>query len=644
MLANKLHNYFDENKYLCIQIKTTDMDNVIKTLNDLSKIGLKDSDISEYLMSNLDLFIRCKPDTISKWRKEHSHSYDKNFDDILKTLIQLLKETEDKRKKESNSKKLSTLKNMFFDELKKCPTINLSTLSQRLRVKEDEILRFIVANPTIVFSLIDKDYVSTNDNGKLTYLVSKAYHYNANQIGINLFNEQNEDFDDFYNGGKDNKEEKETTLSNKSDDKGIFLGHSLSPYSESICLLYELGRFKRIAEIFKTKHKIFLTGADWAEYNNSVRQIDVPKDNLNSCLSFRDKLYKQMGIDYEIINAQYQYQGIDINKQSTEYATYSDFLEQATIMRHKNAEKQQMLNFIEQLCNRGTNFETLPNELQLLTFSIIDDKKNLYVIHTVKKHFDLLDYNTFFYTLQQRFAQHKYIGWTKIAVESEQKFDASFIKMENAEGNPFHFGAVYYKHYYFKKENDRPLNIIPYTFPSGRVWDDAKKEKSNNIPEAIKKAVSDIILIWDFENSKPSKIKKLIDGLDLTELAIQMSDLFSFCNSFFSIYQNHLKFWNDLKNILYNIDKGECYTSWEKCLNQQSLLNDFCDKFLTVWYDDVIIPYFFYPFLYIEQIKNENNLKIRETREKTLRDNFCAIINLILNSVHNKIQIEEWKK
>lgn len=404
-------------------------------------------------------------------------------------------------------------------------------------VEIDEFLQFLVSNPVIIFSYIDKEYLLIKDDNKEKHYVSKLYHFSSNK-DIDLFKESSEDFDDFYN-------ESHSIDFKKSE--GLILGHGLSPVSETICLLFELGRFKRIASIYELKKsKIFLTGPGWASYNRSAKELIPDEKKRKSILqkshAFREKLYDNLKIphntleDYNL-NAIPKHDNININtinKVAEEYEEYTLFLKSIDQNISSNdyaINKKAILDIIETLSkpsSREILKDKIPTELKLLSFSIFEDIKNLFIIHTIVKHFGSWDKDTFYYTLLQRYHQLSFNGWIKIAIESEKLFDASFTKLGKVDGiGETNLGALYHKHYFFKKGKDgMPLNVIPYTFPSGRVW--------NRNRNKLKDTINDVILLWDFEESRAPKLIQIISQIDLRQLAIQMSDLFSFCYYFFN--------------------------------------------------------------------------------------------------------------
>jgi hypothetical protein len=120
-----------------------------------------------------------------------------------------------------------------------------SFLANRCKVHPEDIEKLVVAFPVTIFCIINKrlfthdDYVSDllpiTDQTKYNPKTLKASNYNVNK--------------------------------KISEHNGLLLGHSISPYSEQLNLLLELGRFKRIQTVFKLPSKIIITNPEWGELN-----------------------------------------------------------------------------------------------------------------------------------------------------------------------------------------------------------------------------------------------------------------------------------------------------------------------------------------------------------------------------------------
>ncbi len=143
--------------------------------------------------------------------------------------------------------------------------------------------------------------------------------------------------------------------------------------------------------------------------------------------------------------------------------------------------------------------------------------------------------------------------------------------------------------------------------------------------------LSNAILLDDFKFEKEQeKIEVLINQLNLKQLAIQMSDLFSFCHYFFNKEDS---FWMSFFKFLIDSDCNDCATAWKKYQNNISLLQEFRTKFLTIWYNNTNLPYFIYPYMYA--LKAKDDLEFN----KQLRKTFAKIIIYVLSQVDEKMKL-----
>jgi hypothetical protein len=430
----------------------------------------------------------------------------------------------------------------------------------------NDIIQFIISNPTILFSWFDERFEYSYDNKERINLVSPIYVWDPSKISRKVMN---------YHNGKGSKK---VQFKNKK----LLIGHSLSIIEDSICLLYDLGRAKRMEELFDSKLNIYLTATDWATYNRSANVFFPNKDEreiqLEICLINRQKLYGELKIDFDIIH----YYGIDAKQKNIKNGQLS---QKASDLK----EKSKAYGYVDDLNDKGIEDLILVLEEEIKN-NTQANKSDLYFIYSTLKHFHALDTETFVYTLIQRNTQEYYYKkYIKLAVESELRFDNSFCKMDFYEGKKENKNcAIYYKHYYFVNEktetskNSIPQNVIPYTTTAGRVG------LGLNDIEKIKEK---IVLLSDFNNKE--KIVSIVNKMDLKQIAIQMCDLFSFCNYFFS---EESEFWRILDKRLNQFDGGDCTSSWDRYANEKE---NFVKYILTPLSNTVnYIPYFFYPFIY----------------------------------------------
>lgn len=611
---------------------------------------------------NIEHFIIGDPSWIGKLTRNNDQSIGKkkdivwyaSFNNILQKLIE---RSEDSDKslfdfltphelKQQDGLKIRFLTDLHSNLLKEISSLSpedfFNKISKILNVRKDELKQFLVSNPVLIFDLINKKWKPLEEKAKKNKNVSEVYFYSS-EIGIGI----ESDYQKLHKTDNEGTQSNTTAFSSakKESKKYIFTGHALSPHSDSICLLYDLGRLKRISDVFSSDSLIYLTAPSWAKCNRTaidlIKNENNRKEVLMDCLIYREKLYNKLKIivdttedhDITVKTNQNIINNVTIHNLAKEYAEYSNLfykmpLEEDRIHEH-------LVEILTKLYYHGYNIK-VPAELKTLNYSITGDKRHIFVILSILRHFNILDEDTFYYTFLQRFKQQQFPDSIKLAVESEEKFDSAFIQLDKVEGfTSTRFSAVYYKHYYFKKGLDNlPLNVIPYTFPSGSVWTNSGKN--------IDKAIENVILLWDFKEERKQKITKLINEIELDQLAIQMSDLFSFCNYFFDeefwtgrtdIYGHNIP---GLNKYLKELDPY-CDIAWANYRKNPSLINKFSEYFLTMWTVDIDLPYYFYPFLHVRIATGD------PVFESKVRATYSDIIIHTLTHLNKQMSLSEWK-
>jgi len=486
------------------------------------------------------------------------------------------------------------IKDRFDDIVKKQKTNPIKLISNKISVPINDIGNYLSAYPSLLFYFFHSAFKNSNS----TYLET----ININDKEILSF-------------------------------EGMFLGHALSPYDESLALLAELGSFMRVSENFNfsKNRKIMLAGTEWGKMNWVVKALKL-QENLKSSENFRLKLYKLLDVDvidqsiYEVDspydkNIAYK----SIKDLSEDYEKFSKVvfgenylnrklttIEKRTLLRHQTLESI--------IKGSKETFDVL--HIKTIKDSI---EKHINVIKKVIEKLGRIDKETFEYFLLQRFQQHKFKNFIKVGVKREMSFDEVFMNLDEKDDYSHKIGGLYYNDYYFSKENNTKLTIHPYYFPSGQLF-----ISYPNPIEAQEKA----ILIFDDLN----KIKTLIKDLDPEQVAVIMSDLLSFYHFAFS-NNNDTK----MKELLGKLPKGkEIVYSWESYTKDLPTYNKEIDLFAQSIFSSFTtflkIPYYFFPFLIAYQEISEKDIN------SNVRGIYSEIIDLTLQQVIINTSAVSWTK
>lgn len=493
--------------------------------------------------------------------------------------------------------------------------------SYNYNLYEEDVTTYLSALPDIVFSHIHDKFKEKTP--------CRMVEYSSDDERLIATS----NYKDFFEGND---------CRNKIKDiKSSVLGHALSPYSESLALLCELGRYKRIVSIFKIeKPYILLTDVDWAKLNYTVtdlknyEKIDDLDLNLEMCFDFRKNLYRRLGFADENIDIKESYKVKSnnkkefkaIEKESQAFEEYSSLIESILDEIVINIEHE-TLNLSRLI--RAIKDDKEKEKLKFLDLAIVDDMKNIYTISAVKKYFGRTDKDTFLYSLLQRYSLHDYDEVLKVGVESERKFDFAFAKMDAFEaGMVRKMIGLYFPHYYYKKD----FTVIPYTFPSGLL-----KEKTLNAHGVgMNDATGNAILLFDYTSDyRSTKVKNLIDAMDLVQLSKQLSDLLSFIYYYFG--KENQDFWVTGQYIFEENGFGDLFESIRKFDDYQ--IDKFQNHMFSLWFDAVDVPYFYYP--YIISLKCIN--QIDKTLENKYRDFSHKLIMHTIKQVCESLKVVEWK-
>lgn len=226
----------------------------------------------------------------------------------------------------------------------------------------------------------------------------------------------------------------------------VLIAHGLSPVSDSIALLADIGRATRTAKCFNLKVEILLADISWMSSNRSIRQFKTLNqediDNgLRICLDKRRRLYDSLEFKSKI-------------KEITPYARknkiYYDKL--VTISNYYKSLASELwgnetigsleINSIKRiskpLYNLSPNDDSLPDHMRVFAqFPGVLKKMeegledHLEILRSIAKHFNSFDEEIFTYFFAQYYAQDEFRGNSlKISPISETKFDKPFDELD----------------------------------------------------------------------------------------------------------------------------------------------------------------------------------------------------------------------
>lgn len=324
----------------------------------------------------------------------------------------------------------------------------------------------------------------------------------------------------------------------------LLLCHGLSPTSDTIILLADIGRVLRMANsigIYRTE--VLLADVTWIKYNRSINQLYTPKEFLNQlriCLDKRKRIYKLLKLKYTTFGISDQTsENNNLNKTeiSKHVKQFRDLAELIWGKKSLEAHKDEMLKII------GKSLDQIPKrDLQYLPFYMsklielkekdvaigIEEKlhSELKILRSISELFSSFDEEIFLYYFAQYFAQTNYNKFLKIAPLSEEKFDQPFLKYaedfekvanNNKKDNITEkfSGYIYAPQY---KLGD--FQLLPYTSISADVI------RKGKVEEFLDKTIL-------LDDSFDDKIDKIIGVVTTTEIQHRnrlASDLLSFAH------------------------------------------------------------------------------------------------------------------
>lgn len=514
-------------------------------------------------------------------------------------------------------------------------------VSERNNVEDDLSRKWLAFNPILFFRLLFPEIFP-----------AKSYISNVFSIrpGIDVIHKKNQSVCRFTGDEK----------IDAKNIKGLVTLHALSRESDTIALLIDIGRFLRIKKnIFPDKRAhLVLARPDWAKVNklNNLRG-QVSDTILENALSLN---FQRRRIIYGLIGIQEHKDHTDNSLIRLKAISSTDIGDENIRLKIKLMCKQfselgsfmidnfgdkDLLNQLESLEN-GNETASIQEvyksgfEKGLVIDLLRSSKYIVFVLKTIYELYGDLGYDTFYYVFLQRYLQHEYKGFLKVAVKSEWKFENTFRKLDYFDDsfNTHYIHTLYHRNNYFSKgsSNDRVelLDVLPYTYPSGRLctYFSSPNEQDRNV------------IFLDKNKFSTTEAKNIINGMDVDELAIQCCDLLCFvqeltdCNEisldqvFIGCYNNSL-----INEVEISMNDFKNYKSYDI----------FSWRILSVWSEQCPIPFFFFPFIAalklfdLESIQKERKLNSIEQEDynrtdKEMRELYFTIVKFCVDYIHER--------
>lgn len=326
-----------------------------------------------------------------------------------------------------------------------------------------------------------------------------------------------------------------------NDSKGFLLTHSISPKTDSIFVLCDLGRFLRYQMVFQKRAAVMLTSNDFFLQNKlfhrdstgSSKRIKISSAALDSASKFRTSLYGLFGFtavtnfDYMAKeNLQSFVEGEEVTKFNVQDDVRGVFRSEKFYFVGDYNTYGPVVNTSEEHFNTLNNVVDLYSQIETKLKKEKDDDVTKYrfapeaqTINFIKEYFkiaenDSVGSDTWSYFFHQLSQQLYFDGWTKIAVESEMAFDQCFEKLQlPIKKQGFNLFGIYFPQYNII-DNEEAYSVIPYYYPSGI-------SKTKNI-----KVEDKLIYVTDVDEDIICKKLSLYKNHS-TELAHIMSDYLS---------------------------------------------------------------------------------------------------------------------
>ncbi|WP_207433679.1 hypothetical protein [Sabulibacter ruber] len=391
----------------------------------------------------------------------------------------------------------------------------------------------------------------------------------------------------------------------------LLLCHGLSPTSDTILLLADIGRTLRMSySVGIKKISVLLADVTWVKYNRSINQLFTPKEFLNQlriCLDKRKRIYRTLNLEYKTFGiSDHNPDKSNLNKtEITQHAkSFRDLAELIWGKKSLEPQKEEILRII------GKPLDQIPKkDLHLLPPYIsklielkerevaigIEEKlqSEFKILRTLSELFSSFDEEVFLYYFAQYYAQRHYNNFLKIAPLSEEKFDQPFLKyaedFDKIANNKIvtstnkETGYIYCPQYTLGD-----FQLLPYTSISSDVIKKATLEEFK----------SKTILLDDSYDNKIDKIIGVITTTEIQHRNRLTSDILSFVHF---LIQNIDE---NLKNSLYLEIESLSEDIYTQIVSNTDTPNDytiiFSDWLKAISNSESVIPFHILPYLWEE--------------------------------------------
>jgi hypothetical protein len=402
--------------------------------------------------------------------------------------------------------------------------------------------------------------------------------------------------------------------------------HGLSPTSDTILLLADLGRCLRISNavgIFNLK--ILLADISWIKYNRSINQLFKAKEFINQlriCLDKRKRLYNALNMEYEVFSiSDFENKRRSINKSQilshiTNFRDLARLLWGEQALKGHNQDVQAIIGkSLGQIPNKYLSLlpPTIEKLLSLKNKEVAYALENtlesdLKILRTVSELFSSFDEEIFIYYFAQFFAQSHFSQYLKIAPISETKFDQPFLTHKEVfseiakvtvESKGTAPGYIYCPQYKIGS-----LQLLPYTSISG----DVIKNKID-----VDEFQSQTILLDDIYDKKLDKIIGVITTTETAHRNRLLSDLLSFIHHLYQFISESEK-----KEIINHLEGVSAQIAIQ--ISSQTDLPEEYFSIFSEWLKtigDNVMPFHVIPYLWedsdwdTEKIENVSRLILK---------------------------------